>query len=107
MASEQKHSETSQANNNETVLTVLSMLGGLGIVMMVVAAAVGVVLPDIDSGLIGVLVMLGAGLLVAAIAGWVLVVRPYENFDDINEPLYHGHHHEDDHADEAHTTDAH
>lgn len=101
MASEQNTSENNTASN-ETALGILAMLGGFGITVMVVAAGVGVVWENADSGLIGLFVMAGLGLLVAAIAGWVIVVRPHENFDDINEPMYHGHHHDDDHADDAH-----
>ncbi|GAB5491459.1 MAG: hypothetical protein Phog2KO_16740 [Phototrophicaceae bacterium] len=102
MASEQETQTTTEASN-ETALSILAMLGGLGITLMVVAAGVGVVWTNADSGLIGLIVMAGAGFLIAAIAGWVIVVRPHENFDDINEPMYHGHHHEEDHAeDDAH-----
>ena len=99
--------ETQQTNEapNENVLTILSMVGGLGIVTMLVAAGIGVVWENADTGLIGVLVMAGAGLLVAAIGGWVLVVRPHENFDDISVPMYHGHHHDDDHEHDAEHAD--
>ncbi len=103
MASEQETQNTTDTSSNENVLSILAMLGGLGIVLMVVAAGVGVVWENADSGLIGLFVMAGVGFLVTSVAGWVIVVRPHENFDDINEPLYHGHHHEEDHAeDDAH-----
>lgn len=80
---------------DETVLMLLSMLGGLGIVLMVVALGVGVVWENADSGIIGLIVMVGFGLLVVAIGGWVIVTRPYEDFDDITVANYHGHHHDD------------
>lgn len=99
MASEQEI-QTTVETSNETALSILAMLGGLGITLMVVAAGVGVVWENADSGLIGLIVMAGAGFLAIAIAGWVIIVRPHENFDDINEPMYHGHHHEEDHAEE-------
>ena len=105
MASEQE-TQTTVETSNETVLSILAMLGGLGITLMVVAAGVGVVWENADSGLIGLIVMAGAGFLVASVGGWVMVVRPHENFDDISQPLYHGHHHEEDHAeddDDSHT----
>ena len=96
MASEQETPTTEESN--ETILSILAMLGGLGIVMMVVAAGIGVMWQNADSGLIGLFVMAGAGFLIAAVGGWVIVVRPHESFDDINQPLYHGHHHEEDHV---------
>lgn len=101
MASEQETQSTTETNNEGT-LTILSMLGGLGIIIMVVAAGYGVVMDNADSGIIGLFVMAGAGLLVAGIAGWVIVVRPHENIDDITVANYHGHHH-DDHDDESHS----
>lgn len=96
MASEQEIQTTSEQTSNETVLTILAMIGGLGIVTMVIAAAIGVVWENADSGLIGVFVMAGFGLIVAGVGGWVIVERPYENFDDISQANYHGHHHEEE-----------
>lgn len=99
MASEQETQETN-TTNNESVLTILSMVGGLGITAMVVAAGIGVVWDNADTALIGLFVMAGAGLLVASIGGWAIVTRPHENIDDITVAKYHGHHH-DDHDDHA------
>lgn len=101
MASEQDVQVTEQTDNKATVLTILSMIGGLGITTMVVAAGIGVVWENADSGLIGMFVMGGLALLVASIGGWVIVERPHENFDDINQPMYHGHHHDDHHDDDS------
>ncbi|MGJ3238270.1 MAG: hypothetical protein ACFE0Q_06150 [Anaerolineae bacterium] len=95
MVSEENVQENNE-QNNENTLTILAMVGGLGITMMLVAAGIGVVWENADSGLIGLIVLIGAGLLVAAIGGWVIVVRPHEHIDDINQPMYHGHHHDDD-----------
>lgn len=92
--------ENEQPKVSENVLVGISMIGGLGIFMALVAVGIGVVLPDAPSDIVGLTVAVGVGLLITSIAGWTLVVRPHENFDDINEPLYHGHHH-DDH-DDAH-----
>jgi hypothetical protein len=100
------------ASENETkaavssnVLYGLAMLGGLGLTLMIVAAGIGVVLPEVDSSFVGMIVALGFGLLVTGIGGWVIATRPFENFDDITVPQYHGHHethHEEIHTDEAH-----
>jgi len=100
VATETHNSEETKQEISESLLVGLSMLGGLGITMMVVAAGIGVVVSDVDSGLIGLTVLVGAALLVAAIGGWVIAVRPYENFDDINVPMDTGHHHDDDHHEE-------
>ena len=104
MASEQETQSTTE-NNNESILSILAMLGGLGIIVMVGATGYGVVMDNADSGIIGMFLMAGAGLLAAGIAGWVIVVRPHENIDDISVGTYHGHHHDDhdDHADESHS----
>ena len=77
----------------DLLLTWLSALGGGGIVVMMIAAAIGVINPQIDSGLIGLIVLGGAAALLMAIAGWTITVQPYKNFDDINQPLYGGHQH--------------
>ena len=92
--------EVQENQPSETTKTGMAMLGGLGVTLMMVGAGIGVVLPDVDSQIIGLIVLLGAGLLGVAVAGWVISVRPHEHFDDINVPIYHGHHHED--GDDAH-----
>lgn len=81
----------------------LSGIAGLGVILMVVAALIGVVEgTSADSTLIGTIFGAGVLLLIAGAVAWGGVVRPWENFDDINEPHYHGHHHDEhDHDDEA------
>lgn len=93
MSSEQ---ETKPAVS-QNVLYGLAMVGGVGMTLMIVAAGIGVVLPDADSSLVALFVVLGVGLLIASVGGWVIATRPYENFDDITVPQYHGHHHEEAH----------
>lgn len=100
MATETHEPEETTQEISENLLVGLSMLGGLGITMMVVAAGIGVVVSDVDSGLIGLTVLVGAALLVAGIGGWVIAVRPYAHFDDINVPMDTGHHHHDEDHDE-------
>ncbi|MEL7434280.1 MAG: hypothetical protein AAFN11_10075 [Chloroflexota bacterium] len=99
MASENEAQTSVEETANETTLMLLSMLGGVGIFAMVIALGVGVVWADADSELIGLVVMIGAALLAVSVGGWVIVTRPYENFDDITVANYHGHHHDDDHHD--------
>ena len=87
---------------SQNVLYGLAMIGGLGLTLMIVAAGIGVLnLDGFDNSIIGLFVGLGFGLLVASIGGWVIAVRPHENFDDITVAQYHGHHHEE-HHEEAH-----
>ena len=84
---------------SQNVLYGLAMVGGLGMTLMIVAAGIGVVSPEIDNlaALVGLFVTLGLGLLIASIGGWVIATRPFEHFDDITVPQYHGHHHEEHH----------
>jgi multisubunit Na+/H+ antiporter MnhB subunit len=90
--------ETTQPQVSRSVLTGIAMIGGLGITLMMIAAGIGVILPDAPSDVIGLVVALGAGLLITAIAGWIIAARPHEHFDDITVPQYHGHQH-DEHSD--------
>lgn len=94
--------ETSEPNQVSPSLQIgLSMLGGLGITIMIVAGAIGAIAgANADAAQIGFLLILGAAMLISAIVAWAAIVRPFENFDDINVPLYHGHH-EEHHADDT------
>lgn len=80
----------------------LALLAGAGLSLMIVAAALGVIQGDAaDNTLIGALFAAGTLMLLGGVFGWAGVVRPWESFDDINQPMYHGHkHHEDEHQDE-------
>jgi len=91
--------ETTETKQPSQALQVgLSMIGGSGITIMVVAAAIGVIgAENANSDQIGLWMALGTAMLIGAIIAWAAVVRPFANFDDINEPQYHGHHHEEDH----------
>ena len=96
MATEtQETQEQTQPEISKSILTGISMIGGLGITLMMVAAGVGVVLPEAPSNIIGLIVALGVGLLITSVAGWIIAARPHEHFDDITVPQYHGHHHDE------------
>jgi uncharacterized membrane protein len=71
----------------------LAFVSGVGITLMVVAAAVGVV-GGVESAALGLLFAMGTAMLLTGIIVWFAVVRPDTRFDDINEPQYHGHHDE-------------
>ncbi len=80
----------------------LSLLGGLGLTLAIAALALGVVQPaGTDVSWAGLLLVAGLLIFVSAFAAWFGAVRPDQHFDDINQPLYHGH------ADHAHDTAAH
>ena len=71
----------------------LSFLAGLGLMLMVGGAALGVT--DSAGGIgLGVLFAAGAAMFVCGILAWFAGNRPDMSFDDIDEPRYHGH---DDH----------
>lgn len=99
--------ETPEPKNNEQLLVWLSAVGGIGITLIVVALAVGVVNADANASAVGMAVLVGFALIVTAVGGWVIIEQPHKNFDDINVPQYHGHHHDDDHHDDDHAEDAH
>lgn len=87
---------------NNALTIGFSAIAGLGFFAMMLALATGVIKGEsANSSSIGLLFAAGALLFVAGLAAWLAVVRPWEHFDDINVPKYHGHHHDDDHAAEA------
>lgn len=94
---ETQETTNEQAQVSEGTLIGLAFLGGSGIIAITIALGIGVVVPSIDGGVIGLIVTLGFGLMAMGIGGWVFATKPYQNFDDINVPMYHGHHHDDDH----------
>jgi hypothetical protein len=97
--------DTNTPNTNQSLITWLAMLGGLGITLMVGAIAIGSVDANANSTAIGLAILTGLLCLFGAIATWIAVVQPHKHFDDINVAQYHGHeHHDPAHADE-HTTE--
>jgi ABC-type nickel/cobalt efflux system permease component RcnA len=101
---------TSKYKTDNPLLFGLSFLGGAGVVVMIVVAAIGVIGgAAADSGTLGMFFWLGLALLLVGIVGWFGVTRPDKTFDDINQPLEddHGHGHAaDDHHDDAHALPA-
>lgn len=79
----------------------LALTAGAGLILMILALGIGVVQGTAsNSSLIGLLFVAGLLLLIAGVAAWTAVVRPFANFDDINVPKDSGHHGHDDHAEE-------
>ena len=85
----------------------LALTAGLGIILMITALALGVIQgAAADANALGLLLVAGLIVFIVGLAGWVAVVQPYRNFDDINVPKDTGHHHAHA-ADESHADDEH
>ena len=85
----------------QTALTLsFSLLAGTGLTLMIIAIAWGVVDGNANGDIVGILLAGGLGMMVGGIGAWAGLLRPWESFDDINEPHYTGHHHEEDHHDD-------
>lgn len=107
MATETNTPVHDTGNNNVTLG--FALLGGLGITLMIIGASIGVIgKENADNTLVGLFILSGFLMLTTGIGAWLAVVRPWEHFDDINQPLYHGHHHEEHHepSDELLTLDS-
>lgn len=89
---DRQHSESAQPGR--LTLYGLAMVGGLGMILMMTAAMVGVVFGgDLDAEsthTLGLLLVIGFMLLAAAIGFWLGWVRPFKRFDDINLPAEPG-----------------
>lgn len=84
--------------NNQVTLG-FALLGGLGMMLMILGASIGVIgRENADNHLVGLLIFSGFLMLAIGIGAWLATARPWEHFDDINQPLYHGHHHDEHHG---------
>ena len=91
-----EHNTHNENQPDKLTLYGLAMVGGLGITMMIMAATIGVIggtdLDPASTNLIGLVAIAGLLLLIVAIGFWIGLVRPFENFDDINVPAEPEHH---------------
>jgi hypothetical protein len=89
-----KVSEKISQNHSPAVLG-LAMIAGLGVILIVLALAIGVVQGNAaDSTTIGLLFVSGIALFLLGAGGWYGVTQPQKHFDDINVPMDefpHGH----------------
>ena len=85
----------------------LALAAGIGVILMILALAVGVIQGETaDANALGLVIAGGLILLIVGVGGWVGVVQPYRNFDDINQPKDTGHHaHAAPSADAAHASE--
>ena len=73
----------------------LAYLTGLGITISLIALLlVGMGTID-NSNVTNSLLIIGLAMIIIGAGGWLVMVRPWEKFDDLTTPLYTGHH---DHA---------
>jgi ABC-type nickel/cobalt efflux system permease component RcnA len=83
------HKQTSRPLNFGLALT-----AGLGLLVMITALAVGVVQGEsADSRTVGFTLVTGLALLFCGFVGWLIVVRPFDHFDNIDIPKDTGHAH--------------
>jgi hypothetical protein len=76
----------------------LAMVAGLGLTVMVIALSIGAIEgANADTSAVGLLFAGGLAVLIVGIVGWFAVVQPHKHFDDIEVPMYGGHHHEEHH----------
>ena len=84
---------TTETQPSRSLTVGLSFVSGIGLTLMIIAAGIAVIGGEAaDSASLGLLFVLGAAMLVTGIIVWFALVRPHTHFDDINEPMYHGHH---------------
>jgi hypothetical protein len=76
------------------------MVAGLGVTLMIIALAVGVIQGSAaDTNAVGLLFAGGLVLFILGAGSWFAIVQPQKHFDDINQPAEADHHgHADDHA---------
>lgn len=96
MTEEHHNEESNSEQPSQLTLINLSMVGGLGITLMIIAATIGVIwganLDEQATNLIGLAVVAGLLLLIVSVGFWAGMVRPFEDFDDINVPAEPEHH---------------
>lgn len=88
--------EDSGMNTANPLLTGLALIGGVGLTLMSVGLAIGVIQGEqANTAFVGAMFWTGLVLLFGASVAWFAVAQPHKHFDDINQPQYTGHHDED------------
>lgn len=64
----------------------LAFLMGFGLTLMIVALATGAGMAGVDAMVIGTIFVLGLVAFVIGLVIWLGVLRPWQQFDDINVP---------------------
>ncbi len=91
------------SHNHNPLVLVMSMVAGLGVILIMTALAVGVIQGSAaDSTAIGLLFVGGLALFLVGAAFWYGLTQPQRHFDDISVPLDDGHHgHSEPHDEQA------
>lgn len=79
----------------------LALIAGLGFILMLTALGLGAGEPNSDTNALGSVFGLGLTLFLFGFIAWLVAVRPWEHFDDINrpgDPNIHIHDEDEDHA---------
>jgi ABC-type nickel/cobalt efflux system permease component RcnA len=90
-------------NKRDALSVAFSFVAGAGVILMMLAGAVGVIQGDnADNALLGLLFMAGAAFLIVGGVVWTSIVRPWEAFPSVTEGFFETQpapaHHDDDHA---------
>lgn len=92
MATETNQTTTGRQTDQNALTLGLAFLTYTGFALMALALAIGVIQGDAaDSGTITLMFTGGLVLFAVGLIAWLSVVRPWEKFDDLTEPEYHGH----------------
>lgn len=91
-----EETENAHDSGNNAVTLTFAFIAGGGILLMLAALVIGVI-DENAGGAVGLLFVLGIAGMITGIIAWMSVTQPFKNFDDINQPMYHGHHHPEEH----------
>ncbi len=106
-----KVSEKISYNHSPIVLGV-SLVAGLGVIMMILALGFGVVQGEAaDSTVIGLLLVGGAIVFILGAGSWFAITQPQKHFDNISIPMeaepHHDHTELAEHSEPEHQTAGH
>jgi len=80
----------------------LAFCAGLGLTIMIVALGLGVINgAEANANTLGMLFASGLVIFIGGVGGWLGVARPFQNFDDINQPAEDDHHAREAHDEHA------
>lgn len=70
----------------------IAFLIGFGMLLMILAGGFGVTLDNANPVVFGTIFWLGIAAFVIGVILWLAFLRPWTQFDDINQPKDTGHH---------------
>ena len=89
---------TSFIKESRNAVTIgLAFLTGLGFTLMMIALGGGAIAGEAANGdAVGLAFVVGLAMFAGGLISWLAVAQPHKNFDDINQPMYHGHDHDEE-----------